>query len=55
MIAKKVNQYLISGVILCVFALRTEEFEIFYNGIALTIGIAAFFMAYIEYKKTKAE
>ncbi len=51
----KVNSYLISGAILVYFGLKDDDFVIWYNGLALVIGITAFIFAFIEYQKTKTK
>lgn len=51
----KVNTYLISGVFLTYFGLKDENFVIWYNGVALILGITALIYALIEYRKTKKE
>lgn len=48
----KVKTYVIAGVFLSYFGLK-GEFVIWYNGIALVLGISAFVLAYIEYRKEK--
>ncbi len=51
----KVNTYLISGIFLTYFGLKDDDFVIWYNGIALVLGITALIYAFIEYRKTKKE
>ena len=48
----KVRTYMISGVFLTYFGLK-DDFVIWYNGIALVLGISSFVLAYIEYRKDK--
>ena len=47
----KVNAYLISGIFLTYFGLKDDNFVIWYNGVALILGITALVFAYIEYRK----
>ena len=51
----KVNTYLISGIFLTYFGLKDNNFVIWYNGVALILGMTALIYAFIEYKKTKKE
>lgn len=49
----KHGKYIVSGVLLTYFGLKDENFLIWYNGVALVLGITAFVFAYLEYRKTK--
>ncbi len=51
----KANTYLISGIFLTYFGLKDDDFVIWYNGIALVLGITALIYAFIENRKTKKE
>jgi len=51
----KVTRYLIAGVILTYFGLKDDDFVLWYNGVALVMGLVAFFYAYKEYEKNKEE
>jgi hypothetical protein len=55
--SRKIRSYLISGILLTIISLKNlDNFSIFYEGIALAIGVAALIMAAVEYmKKTKEE
>jgi hypothetical protein len=47
----KIRTYLISGTLLTFLALKDiEHFHIFYNGIALGLGLTGLILAAIEYK-----
>jgi hypothetical protein len=50
----KVKAYLIPGVFLTYFGLK-DDFLIWYNGIALILGLTSFVFAYLEYRKAKKE
>lgn len=50
----KVKTYLIPGIFLTYFGLK-GDFLIWYNGIALILGLTALVFAYLEYRKTKKE
>ncbi len=50
----KVKIYLIPGIFLTYFGLK-GDFLIWYNGVALILGLISLVFAYIEYKKTKKE
>ncbi len=47
-----VRTYVIAGVFLTYYGLK-GDFVIWYNGIALVLGISSFVMGYIEYQKGK--
>ena len=51
----KKNTYLIAGIMLTYFGFKDEKFVIWYNGIALMLGITAFIAAYLEYRKSKTD
>ena len=51
---RKTKTYLISGLFLTYFGLK-DNFLIFYNGIALLLGLTALYMAYREYKNEKKD
>jgi hypothetical protein len=52
----KIKTYLISGVFLTFIGLKDiDNFYIFYEGIALGIGITAFALAGVEYMKKNDE
>jgi drug/metabolite transporter superfamily protein YnfA len=51
----KANTYLISGIFLIYFGLKDENFVIWYNGVALILGITALIYAFIEHRKTKKD
>jgi hypothetical protein len=53
MIKNKTKTYLLSGIFLTYFGLSDDNFLVWYNGIALVLGITAFVGAYLEYKKHK--
>ena len=50
----KVKTYLIPGIFLTYFGLK-GDFLIWYNGIALILGLTALVFAYLGYRKTKKE
>lgn len=49
----KYGTYIVSGVLLTYFGLKDENFVIWYNGVAVVLGITAFVFAYLEYRKSK--
>ncbi|MEP0264651.1 hypothetical protein [Dokdonia sp.] len=49
----KVKTYLISGAFLTYYGLKDDNFLIWYNGLALALGITALILAYITYRKDK--
>jgi hypothetical protein len=49
----KVKTYLIAGALLTYYGLKDDSFLIWYNGLALVLGITALILAYITYRKDK--
>jgi hypothetical protein len=48
----KTKAYMISGIFLAYFGLRDlEKFNIIYHGIAISMSVTAFVLAFMEYKK----